>query len=305
MAYINYLNYYISSNMEKSTKILKEYGFSDEEAKKFNKKTGLKNISIIKSKSEFDIYNELLSDFFILPEVETKDITNIMYINMLGFENKECLPYAIQKKYKMDKATVILLNEKCGATVQALELTDALIEKDASKKVLILSTVISEKDRFIDTTILGDAVGIMYISAKSRGMKISDTISFTDGQYSLDMYENKKFNLQVYNVILKGSSIINNILLKNNLKMYDIELIIPLNISYASMDLYSSLLKVNLNKFYMDNIPKGGHLGDVDTIRNLTDVIRNYNLQKGDKVIIYSLGYKLYDITYYAMLLEI
>ena len=59
-----------------------------------------------------------------------------------------------------------------------------------------------------------------------------------------------------------------NLLERNNLKRNDIRKFIPQNVYYLFYRLYAKSFNVKLEKFFLDNIAAGGHLGDVDSIRN-------------------------------------
>ena len=52
------------------------------------------------------------------------------------------------------------------------------------------------------------------------------------------------------------------------------------------------------------NIPNGGHVGDVDLIRNLTTLEKEDNIPNNSYVLIYGLGSNGLDMSYAAALLK-
>ncbi len=101
------------------------------------------------------------------------------------------------------------------------------------------------------------------------------------------------------------------VLEKKNVKITDLLKIIPQNINaFAYEKLYTSLLKIDKSLFFLKNIPNGGHLGDVDLIRNLTDYFVELELQEpsldeSETILLYGMGGpEGKDKNYHAILLE-
>ena len=82
--------------------------------------------------------------------------------------------------------------------------------------------------------------------------------------------------------------------------------IIQPNAGYSVFhDLYSYYAKVNPELFYYDNIADGGHMCDIDIIRNLKDYLGNQEGDKGKYVMIYTPDVEpTFDINYYSSLLK-
>ncbi len=98
----------------------------------------------------------------------------------------------------------------------------------------------------------------------------------------------KRENLLMLNV----KRMILDLLQRNNLSVNDIHKYVPQTIHYLLYRMYAKSINVKLDRFFLDNIPKGGHLGDVDSIRNLKDAFLKYNETKGSKYMLFTLGDK-------------
>lgn len=306
MSNIIYGDYYLPSNLVSAKNILmKSTKLTDEFIMDFLEKSHIDKIAIEVERSEVYICMLLMDKLIKEKKILKNEINYIIYINVLESSKKTvCTPYLIQKQYNLTNCTVIILDIGCGATLQAITLADALIQNKNANKVLIISSILGIKGRYIKTTIVGDGAGILLLGNEGESSKVLDTISITDGEYSYNEFNEIRNDINKFNIIKKGSELIKELVNRNKV---DIKKIVPLSVNYYASQALAEFLDVPIEKLYLKNIPKGGHLGDVDVIRNYVDIIADKELHKGDKIILYGLGYrnKIEDITYYAVLLEI
>jgi 3-oxoacyl-[acyl-carrier-protein] synthase III len=66
-------------------------------------------------------------------------------------------------------------------------------------------------------------------------------------------------------------------------------MIIPQNINKSGWNYYCQVLNYPIENVFLDNC-NDGHMGDVDIIRNITDVNKYKKLESGKYALVYGLG---------------
>lgn len=185
------------------------------------------------------------------------------------------IPYYIHEKYNLKNTQVFQLEQNCSSTLMAINLAKALIESNSAKRVLSLSgniiTVL--KLRLIGLFSVSDGVAAVEISSEeissgNESWEVVDFLGQTDGSL-LTIEDVCKFGLKLVD---KGVELIIKILEKNKLDINRLSLIIPQNTNWSSWHLYCKKLGISIDKVYLENCGGYGHIGDVDSIRNLKDV---------------------------------
>jgi 3-oxoacyl-[acyl-carrier-protein] synthase-3 len=77
---------------------------------------------------------------------------------------------------------------------------------------------------------------------------------------------------------------------KTQTSLPEVALFIPQSINHFVYRVHAKNLKVPVRKFFLSNIPKGGHLGDVDSTRNFKDAVDTGRVAPGDRFVLFSLG---------------
>jgi len=142
-------------------------------------------------------------------------------------------------------------------------------------------------------------------------LKIIGSTTQSDGTNSYNKINNIDSELDALTIAKTGSKTMKKVLEQENIKITDLLKIIPQNINaFAYEKLYTSLLKIDKNLFFLKNIPNGGHLGDVDLIRNLTDYFgelefQQLPLKECENILLYGMGGpEGKDKNYHAILLK-
>jgi 3-oxoacyl-[acyl-carrier-protein] synthase III len=297
MAGVVYSDYYLPKNVYNAFEILKmsnnENVNNNEYCEFFLSQSKLKNICIENEKSEIEIFEMLLDNFF-LNDLKPKDISYIIFTKnpYSLMEGNVCIPYYLRARFEMNSATVIGMFQECATTLQAMQISCALIDSGRANNVMILSMchVTNMEERFIGTSIVGDGAGVMVIGKQGIKCEIIAEKSTSDGRYSL--YEHNKNKQKVNNMdtVKKGVELITDLLKTNGFTAKDIKMIIPQNLNFHGYYVYVKLLGIPMENMFLKNIPMGGHLADVDTIRNYTDVIREGEIMKDNLFVLYATG---------------
>ena len=232
-------------------------------------------------KEECRIFSVMLSKMFQSGIAQPTQISHIIYTRGDSIsvgdpwsldKNSECrnVPYYLQHTMKMFNAVVFNIEQECTGSFTALGISKMLIESGRGENILILSSNYFEpthKRLMGGSIFIGDGQGLCLISKDLGFMEIVDESGRADGSINtvnsfLDTESQKR-------VIEIGVDVIKNLLERNSLSIDDISTIVPLNTSLFSWRSYSKLLNITLKKVFLENFGLGGHLGDVDLIRNL------------------------------------
>lgn len=277
--------------------------------KRFQADTRLDRIACFKDSLEFSskVY-ELIDKMLQVTNIDVKKVSYIMCGNEHLFRaNQVSIIHSLQADFGFSNSMILPIMHPCAATLCGLNIADKLLEKD--KYILIISGCHWEKieERYIGFTMRGDGVGLTLVSSEGD-LEVCDNKSLNYNNSAYDIHGKLRHDpsLSRMNLIQKGSEF-----LVGSMKQYQsedriISKIIQPNAGYSVFhDLYSYYAKVNPELFYYDNIADGGHMCDIDIIRNLKDYLGNQEGDKGKYVMIYTPDVEpTFDINYYSSLLK-
>lgn len=282
------------------------YSSVDEFCEDFKEQSHLDNISIGKPDDAFPIVDKMVEKFFSESKVKPEDVQYIVYVDQyFSTDEKASIPHGIAKKYNMEDAVVFNLHQGCGSSLTAMTLANKLLTED-DKYMIVLSAcfVPNVELRYIVTTVVGDAVSMVVLNKSKGDIQLLADRTRSEGTMSLNYYNNINKELDAIAVIRVGIKTIKTMLKENNITIDDIDKMVPQSIHYnAYLNIYSNFLGIESEKIFLDNISKGGHLGDVDVIRNIKDYS---DAEKNKTVLLYGLGGPVgKDKNFNALLLKI
>lgn len=307
---ITYTNYYIPGThlttdeyvgmLEDS--LLKSIGMSKEELTAVLKNSiGIHRIYIEDRKNEADIYGAMLERYFEKSHTTPEQIDFIIYTrgnsvaegNPWSMIDESCInvPYAIQNEFKMSKAQVFNVEQVCSGTLVGARIALSMIGDGSARKLLLLSSNFFQDpaNRLMGGLgLVSDGLGMMEISVGEPGLSLVDFAGTTDG--SITMVKDFRRGTIPAAIVQVGSDLIKSLLKKNNLTLKDVSMIIPQNISKSGWNFYCQVLEFPREKVFLDNFDDGGHMGDVDIIRNITEVRKQKLLSSQDFAIVYGIG---------------
>lgn len=317
--YIKYIDYYLPENFitvddvfsSLDNGIFERQNISkDTFCSKLKKETKLNKISIFKKEDDlasiiFSMIEKLLKETKINPQ----EIDYLVCGNevLLKHNNTSIIHY-IQKAFNFNKSTIVPLLQPCAASLFAMGLSRSLLNRE-KKNMLILSACKweSAEDRFIDFTVRGDGIGLLLVGSDTGFLRIADWNSCNLGNPSYNKIENKAQSQDFRSdMINRGVSFFNETLSKFKLEKDDIGKVIPPNVRHdVYFDVYSHYLKMDPKVFYLDNVPNGGHICDIDIIRNLKDYINSKKKTKNQNIVLYTPDVeKSFDVNYHLVLLK-
>lgn len=272
--------------------------FSDlsEYCDNFIKQKHINGLYVNENDKEVDLFCDLVDKFLKDTKTDPKDVDIIIYTKGVPLhENLVSVPYYVQKKFEMTNAMVFNVEQTCGASLVSMEIVEGMIASGKYKSALILSSTFIKDyaKRDVKVTLISDGVGLIYLEKDPKRFLIEDCISRTTGSYSysIESFTKRRNYRELVNYLKNGVDTINDVISRNNLTMEEIKIISPQNTTYSGWETYAMLLDVPVSKIYLNNIPKGGHIGDVDTIRNITDIYNEKIIKKDEHFIAYGIGW--------------
>ena len=269
MAGIIYANYYVPEDKVPTSEFVEE-----KIASVFIKQYKLEYVYIEKKRDPVEIARTLVKKFFDTGGCKPGEISHIIYTASPNLKkDKVCIPYFLQSCFQMNSAAILLMKQECNSVLQAIQLASALVDSGKADKVMILgmSYGTDKKERFIRTTVIGDGAGLMVIGKEGYQARVKDFISVSDGRFSQDQYENREHKRDSLDIVRSGADLILGLLKRSNLEIKDIDIIVPQNINFLGFFAYARILGINPDRVFSKNISGGGHMVDIDTIRNYSD----------------------------------
>lgn len=299
---IIYADYYLPHHKKRTEKYFYENKF-DIDIDDFISTSGIEYIYITKSKNYISMIKSLLDDYFKCNKCNPEEFSYIIFTNLSNYlQDNINIPYLIQKDYGFKNASILYLNNACASCIQAIQVGSELI-RESNEKILILAVTsnLEDQERFMNITITGDAAGIIILSDSADVQaQVVDSLSIADGSYSCGLYYEGYDDVDKLELLWGNIKALKAILIKNHISVNDIELIIPQNINIELYHLYAKSLNISYEKIFTDNISKGGHLENVDTIRNYLSCIES--IKNNSYFIIMGLGLLNLDAMYNVIL---
>ncbi|OPZ89628.1 MAG: 3-oxoacyl-(acyl-carrier-protein) synthase 3 [Firmicutes bacterium ADurb.Bin419] len=241
-------------------------------------------------KNEEEIFENLLKKYLESKNLNGSEIDYILYVQSDALDNKLNIIYNLQHKLNLINCQVMSVIQGCSGTLNAMNIASALIGSGSAKRVLILSRIFTENDidRVIGPTILSDGLGLMEITESGGFFEIVDFMGKTNGGIN----ENNFFlDGNPAKIVSIGTKLMKKVLAKNSMNINDIPIIVPLSTTKEIWELHCEMFGCSIDKVFLGNLYDGGHVGAVDTIRNLKTVIDKRLIKKGDNIILYGIGF--------------
>ena len=262
---------------------------------------GIDRIYVEERKNEVNIYGEMLERYFLKTQTVPGEIDFIIYTrgdsvaegNPWSMIDENCtnIPYFLQKEFKMENAQVFNVEQVCSGTIVAARIAFSFIGVGAARKILVLSSnfFTDPRNRLMGGLgLVSDGMALMEITASDSGLALVDFVGATDGSITM-VKDFRKGDIPAV-IINVGAELIKSLVKKNHLTMKDIALVIPQNISLSGWNFYCQVLEFPREKVFLDNFKDGGHMGDVDIIRNINEVRRRKLLAPQEYAVVYGIG---------------
>jgi|GEM_PF-2224702 len=270
---------------------------------------GIDKVYVEDRKNEPAIYCEMLEKYFSEERSRPEEIDFVIYTrgnsvsvgDPWSMIDNECVnvPYFLHKEFGLKNAQIFNVEQVCSGTLVGARIASSLIGDGSARNVLLLSSnfFTDQGDRLMGGLgLVSDAQAMMEISAagpglesaRTPGLALLDFAGVTDG--TITMVKDFRKGTIPASIVQIGCDLIKSLVRRNNLTLKDISWIIPQNISKSGWNFYCQALEFPKENIFLDNFSDGGHMGDVDIIRNLTDVIDRKKIAKGEYAVVYGIG---------------
>ncbi len=232
--------------------------------------------------------------------------TDPVPFNAIVNNNISILHYIIEK-FKLKNAAACILQQQCTGFIMSFALAEGMLREGEYLLILSSSCIDSLRFRNLGFTCMGDGLGLAAVSKKPSKWKIVDMIAKTSGKntYRVGNGKDAIVSKDRMEIIKQGVHVIEELLKRNQVDAKELYKFVPQNINYTLYQfIYARMLGIKEEAMYVQNIPNGGHVGDVDLIRNLTTLEKEDNIPNNSYVLIYGLGSNGLDMSYAAALLK-
>jgi len=248
-------------------------------------------------RNEASVFADMLTKMFASRIAQPSEISYIIYAHGNSVSagdpwalhsDEECVnvPYFLQRRMEMAKAIVFNVEQECTGSFTAINIAKLLVEHGGAGKILILSSnyfECTQKRLMGGSVFVGDGQGLMLISSERGPLEIIGGVGKTDGTIdSINSFMDPKNQQRIVDV---GSSLIHELLQNHGLSFDDVPILVPLNTTPVVWQGYAKRLGISVKKVFFENMGKGGHLGDVDLIRNLKDISSKQDFPNGYLVV--------------------
>lgn len=262
---------------------------------------GIKHIYVDDRKNEAKIFSGILERYFDSQGVSPESVDFIIYTrgnsvaegDPWSLTDDRCInvPYFLQNRFKMKNAQIFNVEQVCSGTSVALRIAHSFIQDGSAKKILILS---ANFFRDMGNRLMGglglvsDGAAMLEVSAAENGLAYVDYDGVTDG--SITMVKDFRRGTIPADIVKVGSELMDKVTRRNDIGLRDVAVLIPQNISSSGWNFYCQQMDYPRERVFLETYSDGGHMADVDIIRNLTEVKRKNLLSTNDYAMIYGIG---------------
>lgn len=211
------------------------------------------------------------------------------------------IPFYIKEKFGLVNAEILFLNEVCASSIMSVGLADKLL-RDTDEYALLLSLhAMDRHERFRNFTVAGDGLAAALLGNSNEQFRIVDFHAMSYGKSSYNTYisgSEPETGLRIAKIAV---NFIKEIYIRNGLQLSDVNRIVAQNTNLMQLNIFTRLLKVPDDYIMIENIAQSGHIGDVDTIRNIKDIS---GMENGLYLIYASGLYETQDIIFAEALVE-
>lgn len=206
----------------------------------------------------------------------------------------------LQADFGLESAAVLGLNQQaCTSMLGSLRLARALILSEPDQKNILCVTA----DRFPEGAsyeqaynVISDGAACCMVSTEEKGYRLVATHALTNGALAQANDDETVGSYFSYT-----HRLLSELFEKSNIKIEDIDWIIPQNTNVNAWVILSRLLGTDFEKVYFKSIKEVGHIISSDNIVNLVQIEEDGLVKSGQKLLLFMAGFGL---NWQAVILE-
>jgi len=301
MARITYLDYYVPPTERSVAEILAEasrdrFGWDAPTLRRtvdqVSSSSGCRSVFCAEDADVIAVLEGLLDRFFARTAIRPAQVVGLFFGNVHTFQvGGVDVPYHLQRRYGLTRAPVISVNQQCAGALYSLALSGGLFSSaEADEYVLVLTTCFigTAADRFLGDCLAGDAAGILVIGNRAPGCRIGPYLLRALPGSGAEGPGPGSGGVELVRTI---GQMINAIVARHGTTTPAVARYVLQNMNvHVFRRLLARQLHVDVSAVFADNDARGGHLGDVDVIRNLKDLLDQDGLAPGSDVVLFAVG---------------
>lgn len=201
----------------------------------------------------------------------------------------------VKQELELDEAIAFGASiNNCASAIATIDLmTHVLNNKESCKAIMVCGDyAFTHVLQLIpNTSILGEGSSAVLLSKQGEKNKLLATSISVAGEYAQGIWlapeKSKLFEIQYANLF---STVILDAIKKVGLHKDQIKIIIPHNVNIPSWKRVASVLKVPLEKIYLENVRKYSHCFGADIFINYVSVEEKNILNSGDYYVLATVG---------------
>lgn len=198
----------------------------------------------------------------------------------------------LQTELDLPNASVVGINQiGCASIFAALRMARALIvAEDDLKAVLCVSAdkFPAGRHRDLAYNLVSDGACAAIVRRGAGRNRIVECTQVTKGA----LWDSEEIENEIIAAYFPtATALVERTLAKAGLKMDDIALVIPHNVSLRSWEILGRLIGCPPDRIYTDNIARVGHTIASDNLLNLRCATESGRIKKGDKLLLFTFGY--------------
>lgn len=282
---------------------------------KRQREIGFDKVAIGTYETNVITFTNLMTDLINKTHVNPEEINYLIETDPVLFNVNHSninITHYLKMKFGMNNAAVFALSQNCSAVSLAIGLTLETIRNKGGYAIILSNNISPCRNRAVPqwAGVQGDGASILLVGKEPYEYEIVDYKSSSYGYPSYRDYlrtqndvPDNKYLIAMHNHCIKE---IKKFLETNSVSINDVCMMIPQSTNrYTYLQIYASALGISEDKIFLDNIPRGGHMGNVDVARNLKDFTKLYSPHKDALVLMITAGYELSgDHTIGAILLR-
>jgi 3-oxoacyl-[acyl-carrier-protein] synthase-3 len=181
---------------------------------------------------------------------------------------------------------------KCCSVLSGLDVLSQMLKEGEYALLLSGEAAFSKTFRYVpNTTLIGDAYTSTLVGKTGDGPSIKTILVDIEGRFveGIWMAEERarQFEQEYFSLLEK---VMRDTAAQAGLSLEQIALIIPHNVSLRTWKHVSLSMQIPMEKIFTDNIKKYAHCFGSDLMLNYADLVQAGRLQKGDQVMLVSVG---------------
>lgn len=292
-----YLGYHLPAAAMTIEEFVRRRGLAQGMIRQF-RDAGLERVYVSEDESCVDLAHNAAAQVLSAARIDPHTIDCLIFYHTSYLTALEPRTVAVElcDRLRLKRAIgFAVAGQHCASVLGAIRIARNMILCGSAARILVVGAdwfAGSLRREILGTTILqGEAACCVLVEANALRNEVLVVANRMHGQFyrgvSVTEKEAKKFNVSYY---LGAKRVVTDALQNSNLRMENIDLIIPHNVSRTSWERLMSILGCQCDKLYADNIVRHGHLCGSDLIVNLADASQEGRVRQGNHVLLLTVG---------------